>query len=401
VRFFARKIAPLLKPSLKNTLKYLRTFEETQWLSRGELEELQQEKLVKLCRHFNIKDVKDLDDLKNLPLTSKETMRGYIIRRIPSGRRPIPQATSGTTGVPLKFFSDDVELTIKHALALRGWQWTGWKIGEKAIDFIVHEPPKFPKSIYHRLTGWLHLYALEGRDVYEKKYARTIRRYKPKLIRGYPSFLADLADILTDKLEEKIIAVVHGETPQPYMDRLLKAYNVYNTYGLGECQSVAFECEYHNLHVSMESCIVEEVNGELVITNLDNYVQPFIRYRTGDLGSIKVGKCKCGRELQIISPIIGRVYEVYRAPTGRIVHPFYFGLEMRKYLKYVKEYQVLIYPADNLIEIRVVPTKYYKDNIIPLDNMEKLFGMKIIITTVDNIERLPSGKKLLVRIIKN
>lgn len=398
MKFFVEKVAPILKPSLKLTFRLLRVFEKTQWLSKSELEEIQQEKLVKLCRHFGIKDVRDLDDLRTLPLTSKRNLIGWKPRNNVLGRKPIPQVTSGTTGEPFRFFSDSVELAVKHALALRGWQWSGWRIGDRAVDFTIHDPPKFPKNIYHRLTGWLHLNALKSKDVYEKHYAKIIRKFKPRLIRGYPSFLAELADFLN--VDSKVSAIVHGEPPQPYMSKLLKAFEVYNSYGLSECRAIAFECEHHNLHVAVEGCIVEEVNGEIVVTNLDNYVQPFIRYRTGDLGKLIPGKCKCGRELPVLSPIIGRTYETYRSPTGRIIHPFYFGLLMEKYIKYVREYQALIYPEENIIEIKVVPKQKHVMGKVKLDFIEKLFGMKAKLTIVDSIEREVSGKKLLIKIVR-
>ena len=63
--------------------------------------------------------------------------------------------------------------------------------------------------------------------------------------------------------------------------------NIYDQYGCGETLSIAFECEKHEgLHITNEHTILEiidkknQVNnrGRVIITNLDNYAMPIIRY---------------------------------------------------------------------------------------------------------------------------
>ena len=73
---------------------------------------------------------------------------------------------------------------------------------------------------------------------------------------------------------------------------------VYDRYGLVEVAGyVAQECERHTgLHVNGGLAFVEVLKdgeacgpgekGRLVVTNLHNYVMPFIRYDTGDLATV-------------------------------------------------------------------------------------------------------------------
>jgi phenylacetate-CoA ligase len=59
--------------------------------------------------------------------------------------------------------------------------------------------------------------------------------------------------------------------------------------------------------------------GEVVITDLNNYCLPFIRYRIGDL-AVAVDPavtCACGRGLPLVGKIEGRVQSIIQGTDGR------------------------------------------------------------------------------------
>ena len=69
---------------------------------------------------------------------------------------------------------------------------------------------------------------------------------------------------------------------------------VFDKYGSREFSGIAYECDFHSgHHVMDESYIVEILKngeparpgeiGEVVITDLNNFCLPYIRYRIGDL----------------------------------------------------------------------------------------------------------------------
>jgi len=79
-------------------------------------------------------------------------------------------------------------------------------------------------------------------------------------------------------------------------------------YGRPECRGIAYECQAHGgHHVAAESYIVEVLNdrqpappgevGDVVVTDLDSFSVPLIRYRTGDRAVALGGTCVCGRAL--------------------------------------------------------------------------------------------------------
>ena len=111
------------------------------------------------------------------------------------------------------------------------------------------------------------------------------------------------------------------------------ACKVYDQYGHGEAAVFVSECEKGSLHVSDEYGVVEVLAGEdpakpgeigeIVVTGLNNWAMPLIRYRTGDLAVRETEdfKCECGRGLSVLRSIEGRVLDVLHLPSGRIVPP--------------------------------------------------------------------------------
>ena len=106
---------------------------------------------------------------------------------------------------------------------------------------------------------------------------------------------------------------------------------VANGYGSREAGFIAHECPEGGMHITAENVIVEIVDarsqpvstgesGEIVVTHLDAYAMPFIRYRTGDIGRLKPGRCACGRGLPLIDVVEGRTTDFLYLPDGTVKH---------------------------------------------------------------------------------
>jgi hypothetical protein len=55
-----------------------------------------------------------------------------------------------------------------------------------------------------------------------------------------------------------------------------------------------FECQYERKHVYDEFCFLEEHEGRLLTTDLNNEAAPFLRYYNRDHGVVRQGLCQCG-----------------------------------------------------------------------------------------------------------
>ena len=82
-------------------------------------------------------------------------------------------------------------------------------------------------------------------------------------------------------------------------------------------------------------------SGEILSSNLLNYAMPFIRYAPGDAGRLVPEACPCGRGLERIGAIEGRVRDVIVTADGRRVH----GALARRHREVQKE---VIVPVDEL-----------------------------------------------------
>jgi len=100
-------------------------------------------------------------------------------------------------------------------------------------------------------------------------------------------------------------------------------------YGCREIYSIARECRGGGrLHVASDNAYVEIFNGdqklrcgeegEIVLTSLNQFAMPFIRYRLGDLGKINVDKCSCGNTNPTIEVSGARKSDYLIGPQRRV-----------------------------------------------------------------------------------
>ena len=87
-----------------------------------------------------------------------------------------------------------------------------------------------------------------------------------------------------------------------------------NVYSSEECGTIAIQCPINKsvMHV-MENQIIEiNKNGEAIISTLTNkYIR---RYKIGDC--MEFGTCTCGRTLQTIKNVQGRIRNMFILPNG-------------------------------------------------------------------------------------
>src|SRR5690606_8517652 len=118
------------------------------------------------------------------------------------------------------------------------------------------------------------------------------------------------------------------------------------------------------LHVSEDHFYVEVIDpetlepvpdgedGELVFTSLTKEAFPVIRYRTGDIASLKRGTCKCGRTTVKMSRVKGRIDDMLIIRGVNV-----FPSEIETHLLQVKElgpyYQVLVTREGTLDKVRL------------------------------------------------
>ena len=149
------------------------------------------------------------------------------------------------------------------------------------------------------------------------------------MLAAYPSSLALLAEEQeAGRLHiNPVLVLPTGETLTPSVrERIETAFHAHvrQNYGASELPVIAYDCGRGGLHVNADWVIFEPVDEnfqpvppgqashKVLITNLVNRVQPFIRYEMGDSITVNPAPCPCRSPLPSIT-VEGRNDDILRS----------------------------------------------------------------------------------------
>jgi phenylacetate-CoA ligase len=174
---------------------------------------------------------------------------------------------------------------------------------------------------------------------------------------------------------------------------------VVNEYGTTETGIIAFECQEEKLHINSDHIFLETIASEkfdgtesLVITELNNYYNPLIRYKLGDLGTISYDLCPCDIGFPILNNLIGREGSFIITSDNRYVYSTVLAYTFKEG---IKQFQGIQDKKDELL-IKIVNNGNLTDAMLKhyREKLSKILGksMKIIFDFVPYIELEKSGK---------
>lgn len=421
--------------------RYVELLDRTQWLSRKELEDLQDEKLRRLIRHayrnvpyyrermrragLTPADIRTRSDLSKLPLIAKSDIRRHLYFDLLSEEHDKSQmlriTTSGSTGEPFVCYADRAQLEFRWAATLRAQLWTGYRFGDPSVR-LWHQTLGLSKSqelrerLDARLVRRLFIPVFEMREDRLGSIVRRIAEHEPVLMDGYAEaldFLAAYCDSRGDRsIGPRAIMSSAQTLPLASRRRIESAFGcpVFDKYGAREFSGVAYECDHHlGHHVVAEGFIVEILRegrpaepgetGEVVITDLNNYSLPFIRYRIGDLAVATDPslECPCGRGLPLIGEVEGRVQSIIVGTDGQYLPGTFFAHYLKEYDHAIARYQIIQRRAGHL-ELLLVRAGRYSRAVLDeiLATLRRYLGqdMRVDVRFVDDVEMIPTGKRL-------
>jgi phenylacetate-CoA ligase len=420
---------------------YYETLRKTQWLSPSAMRELQDEKLRRLVRHayrnvpyyrrkmqeakLRPEDIRGQEDLHKLPFLTKPDIRKHLYFDIMSENHDKAQilkiSTSGSTGEPFVCYADRAQLEVRWAATLRAQEWTGYRFGDPSIR-LWHQTLGMTKSqaakemtdAYLSNRTFIPIFELSDENL--AKMIDIVVRKQPVLMDGYAEALDFIARYLktTGRVDVRPKALMSSAQTLPLPSRKLieEAFGckVFDKYGSREFSGIAYECDAHaGHHVVSEAYIVEVLRdgqpvkpgevGEVVITDLNNYCMPFIRYRIGDLAEAMDNTiaCACGRGAPRLGAIEGRVQSIIQGADGRYLPGTFFAHYLKEFDHAIKKFQV-IQEERNAMTFRVVKGGRYSDDVLEevLATFREYLGkeMKINVEFVDEVAMVRTGKRL-------
>jgi phenylacetate-CoA ligase len=137
--------------------------------------------------------------------------------------------------------------------------------------------------------------------------------------------------------------------------------------------------------------------GEIVITDLNNFSVPLIRYRIGDLAvCMEQITCSCGRAQKTIGEISGRTQAIIGCMNG-VWLPGAFFLHFLKDFDFAIKHFQIFQEKLGFFEIRVVPTSLFNEEISKqiIAGLEPYTGIetKIVLKIVKEIPLVRTGKR--------
>jgi phenylacetate-CoA ligase len=329
-------------------------------------------------------DLRALTDVARLPFTEKAAIQEHPQAFLSTAKlgRLVPKTSAGSTGAPLTIWKTRPAMTLELAATWRAYGWAGIRVGDRRGLFwgVPHgakaqRRARMIDAVCNRRR--VSAFRLDAASL--DQALAGMRRFRPRWLYGYTTVLCEFAEHLRRR----------GEAP---------GFKVACIVSTAELLTKA----RRRLLEEVFATRVYDETGEIVVTELNNYAMPLIRYRLSDFGLLAAAPCSCGRTLGVIENIYGRVMDVLVDRRGRRFHGervTYLVEEAAARGLDVRQFQCAQEAVDHF-RIRLVPgnadvgavERYLESRFKEEIDPEARFEFEV----VEAIARTPSGKQRVI-----
>ncbi|MFH0865403.1 MAG: hypothetical protein V1904_04380 [Bacteroidota bacterium] len=286
-----------------------------------------------------------IQDIKHLPVLTRadiqEHNQGLISRDFTErNKKYFRSSSSGTTGTPISYLHDRDGESSGNAAIYVLWQLSGWNFNNRGIhiwgnpDSISHwdKPASRAKRYIFQQKNIAAFLLNDTKNLYE--ITKNLLVFKPDYIDGYPGSIYSLAEYLLEKNIKfpkcRYVFTTAENLPDYQRTIIEKAIGpVFDYYGCGEINSIASQIAGNSRyyifdpHVYVETEENDAANElkEIIVTDLDNLIMPFIRYKTGDLiDGVFTGESD-SFPYKYFNKVCGRVSDIIDIGNGKKILP--------------------------------------------------------------------------------
>ena len=407
------------------TCGFYRDLLRNQFLSQDEIEAISWAKTKKLLEyayenvpyyHDKYKksgivpnDIKTQSDFQYLPLLTKNDIRNNfqkMISREASIHDLNVSATGGSTGHVLKLYHQ--KNVPRAAIGWRMLGWWGlppccdsawiWRMGNHSLT----------RRAMRNLIDWpaktIKLNAAKMDEANMKAFVEAYNNSRVQLVHGYVGGVDHLASFILENgismRPPKAVSTTASPITAVQEKRIEAAFGapVFDQYGCNEVYWLSAQCKerkaLHRFHDTRRIEFIDDNNlpcepgtqGRIVLTNLESFYFPIIRYLNGDLGAEVSGKCPCGVKLPLMKKVTGRISETIIMPDGTAVSGDYLNATFDRFPESVKQFQVH-QQADGKINIRFVSVFCDEE-------------MKPVLSKIENMYHTDFGKQVEIKFLR-
>ncbi|MBF0651113.1 AMP-binding protein [Dysgonomonas sp. GY75] len=324
-------------------------------------------------QNIDIDGIKTIEDLRQLPVTTKNDLQKYSEDFICVEKSRIIDyvTTSGTLGSPITFVLTDKDL---DRLAYNEY------LSFTTAGFTKEDIMQLMTTIDRRFMAGLAYFlgarelgmgvARVGNGIPELQWD-TIERIQPTCGIAVPSFLIKLIDFAEkNKIDynnssiKKCLCIGESLRKENFELNTLgrriqekwSSLQLYSTYASTEMQASFTECDcFCGGHLQPELIIVEFLDdndnpvgegesGEVTITTLGVEGMPLLRFKTGDVCYHYTEPCSCGRNTTRLSSVLGRRGQMIKYKGTTLYPPALF--DILDNIPHIKNYVVEVFTND-------------------------------------------------------
>jgi len=298
--------------------------------------------------NINIENLKTIEDLKQIPVTTKDDLQKNNDDFLCVPRHKIIDycTTSGTLGDPVTFGLTDKDLDRLAYNEAISFEVAGIKEGD-VVQLMTTIDRRFVAGLAYFLglrklgVGIIRV----GAGIPQLQWD-SILKYKPSYLVAVPSFLLKLIEFAEthgiDYANSGIKGAICIGEPLRNQDfsmnilakKIMDKWNItlFSTYASTEMSTAFTECPqlkggHHHPELIITEVLDDEnqpvkagESGELTITTLGVEGMPLLRFKTGDIVQLHHGACKCGRNTLRVGPVLGRKQQMIKY-KGTTLYP--------------------------------------------------------------------------------
>ncbi len=336
--------------------------------------------------NIDVSQIKTLEDLRALPVTTKEDMQHNNWDFLCVDKRQVIEytATSGTLGKPVT-----IALTEHDLERLAYNEWLSFSGMEADADDIFQLMLTLDRQFMAGIAYYSGIRKLGAGMVRvgpgsPAQQWEIINRLQPTAIVAVPSFIVKLVEFALEKgidLQQSSVkkALCIGENIRNsdysynVLGRKITSHwdiQLFSTYASTEMQTAFTECPAgKGGHLNPDLLIVELLDennqpvgtgmaGEVTITTLGVEGMPLLRYKTGDICTFEDSPCTCGRKSLRLSPVVGRKKQMIKLKGTTLYPPALFDL--LNAMPEIKDYVVEVFTNDmglDEVALYIAPTE--------------------------------------------
>ncbi len=309
----------------------------------------------------------ELERFTQIPLLTKEIIDRQADRLHSEDhrrRRSYSNTSGGSTGRPVQFLQDKRYDQWNIATKLYFNANLGKDLGQRELKLWGSERDILQGTVglKERLINFFYnrrffnCYRFGTEQI--ESLIRLNNQFKPVIYWSYMEAAFELARYLQDHprpfYSPQCLISTIGPLTEQVRATIESALGcrVYNQYGSREVGPIACQCtEQKGLHsfpwwqylelIDNDSGLpIAEGQGQVVITTLENYSMPLIRYAIGDAAALDAGACPCGVQTPILKEVLGRTLGYFKKADGTKVHS-HFLVQALFHKRWIRRFQII------------------------------------------------------------